>query len=217
MRTKIEIVSVNVGRPAPLAYQNKIVPSGIGKTPVSVPLQLSLLNLDGDEQADLVHHGGRDKAVCVYCVEHYPYWESLTGTTLSFGAFGENVTVDGLTELEAYIGDTFQWGDAIVQISQPRQPCFKLAAKHGWPELPKQVEKTGYTGYYFRVLEEGRVSADSSLQLLERDPQAVTIDYANRIMYRDQTNAAAMERLLQLPALSASWQATFRKRLAKLN
>ncbi|MGG2198737.1 MOSC domain-containing protein [Paenibacillus validus] len=217
MRTKIEIVSVNVGRPAPLAYQNKIVPSGIGKTPVSVPLQLSLLNLDGDEQADLVHHGGRDKAVCVYCVEHYPYWESLTGTTLSFGAFGENVTVGGLTELEAYIGDTFQWGDAIVQISQPRQPCFKLAAKHGWPELPKQVEKTGYTGYYFRVLEEGRVSADSSLQLLERDPQAVTIDYANRIMYRDQTNAAAMERLLQLPALSASWQATFRKRLAKLN
>ncbi|MED4603421.1 MOSC domain-containing protein [Paenibacillus validus] len=217
MRTKIEIVSVNVGRPAPLAYQNKIVPSGIGKTPVSVPLQLSLLNLDGDEQADLVHHGGREKAVCVYCVEHYPYWESLTGTTLSFGAFGENVTVGGLTELEAYIGDTFQWGDAIVQISQPRQPCFKLAAKHGWPELPKQVEKTGYTGYYFRVLEEGRVSADSSLQLLERDPQAVTIDYANRIMYRDQTNAAAMERLLQLPALSASWQATFRKRLAKLN
>ncbi len=78
-------------------------------------------------------------------------------------------------------------------------------------------KKTGYTGYYFRVLEEGRVSADSSLQLLERDPQAVTIDYANRIMYRDQTNAAAMERLLQLPALSASWQATFRKRLAKLN
>ncbi|WP_201318155.1 MULTISPECIES: MOSC domain-containing protein [unclassified Paenibacillus] len=217
MRTKIEIVSVNVGRPAPLAYQNKIVPSGIGKTPVSVPLQLSLLNLDGDEQADLVHHGGRDKAVCVYCVEHYPYWESLTGSTLSFGAFGENVTAGGLTELEAYIGDTFQWGDAIVQISQPRQPCFKLAAKHGWPELPKQVEKTGYTGYYFRVLEEGRVSADSSLQLLERDPQAVTIDYANRIMYRDQTNAAAMERLLQLPALSASWQATFRKRLAKLN
>ncbi len=108
---------------------------------MSVPLQLSLLNLDGDEQADLVHHGGRDKAVCVYCVEHYPYWESLTGTTLSFGAFGENVTVGGLTELEAYIGDTFQWGDAIVQISQPRQPCFKLAAKHGWPELPKQVEK----------------------------------------------------------------------------
>lgn len=214
MNSKIEIISVNVGRPGPLPYQNKAVPSGIAKKPVSGPLQLSRVNLDGDEQADLVHHGGPDKAVCVYCVEHYPYWESLIGRALSFGAFGENMTVRGLTELEVCIGDTFQWGEAVVQISQPRQPCFKLAAKHGLPDLPNRIEETGYTGYYFRVLKEGLVSADSELRRLERHPQGITVAYANRIRYQEKTNAAAMERLLQLPELSESWQASFRKRLA---
>ncbi|MEK8127764.1 MOSC domain-containing protein [Paenibacillus filicis] len=210
------IVSVNIGQPQPLAYQKKFVPSGIDKKPVTGSIQLSFFNLDGDGQADLVHHGGKDKALCAYPLEHYSYWESTLGKTFTCGDFGENMTISGLPETDIHIGDIFQWGEAIIQLSQPRQPCFKLSAKHGEPQLPKLVEETGYTGYYFRVLREGIVSADAPLQLLELHPQAITVEYANRIMHHEKQNAAAMLRLLELPELSDSWQATLRKRLAAL-
>jgi len=211
------IISVNIAQPQPLAYQSKFVSSGIDKKPVQGSLQLSFTNLDGDGQADLVHHGGADKALCAYPQEHYAYWEPVLGKTLGYGAFGENLTVAGLAETDVHIGDVFQWGEAVIQLSQPRQPCFKLSAKHGEPKLPKLVEETGYTGYYFRVLREGAVSAQSPLQLLERHPLAISVEYANQVMHKDKRNAEAIRQLLELPELSDSWRNTLQSRLSALS
>ncbi|MBT2293364.1 MOSC domain-containing protein [Paenibacillus albidus] len=207
------IKSLNVGMPKQVPYLKKEIMTGIHKAPVHGPLYLSRIQLDGDGQADLVHHGGVDKAVCVYPYEHYPYWEREMGRELSFGAFGENLTITGFTEEEVCIGDIFSIGGATVQISQPRQPCFKLSVKYGLPELPLRVQETGYTGYYFRVLEEGQVDPQDELILRERHSAGRTVAYANRIMHQDKDNRSGIEALLAVDALSASWQATLRKRL----
>lgn len=209
----IRIISLNVGKPAVFAYQGKEIETGIFKHPVNEPLYLSKTNLDGDGQADLVYHGGPEKAVCVYPHEHYPYWTERLSRQLDMGAFGENLTVEGLREESVCIGDIFQWGEAVVQISQPRQPCHKLAKKYDVPELPLWVQETGYTGFYFRVLQEGRVAMDQ-LQLIERHPAGVTVQFANQIMHLDKQNREGIERILAVDALSVNWCQTLTKRLA---
>lgn len=210
---KYEIMSINTGKPKPLPYQNKEVSSGIVKRPVTEPLFLSELNFDGDGQADLVHHGGRDKAVCVYAYEHYSHWENELNTTLDFGAFGENLTTRGLLENKVCIGDIFQLGEATVQVSQPRQPCYKLSARYGAPEMPLQIQETGFTGFYFRVLKEGMVSQTDGLTLVARHPQGITLSFANRIMHQGKDRFEDMKKILEVAELSESWRATFLKRL----
>ncbi len=209
------VQSINVGRAVNVNYKNKNIQTGICKNPVQKPIYLTKEKFEGDEQADLVHHGGVDKAVCVYPLEHYTYWEKEVNKTFSEGAFGENLTVRGLSEKEVCIGDTYQIGDAIVQVSQPRQPCFKLAAKHGVPDLPALVEATGYTGYYFRVTKEGLVEPGPTIHLLEKHPLHVTVAYANQIMYRDKHNLEGIQKILEVNALSASWRKMLSKRLIK--
>lgn len=211
---RLTILSINIGLPSTLRYQGKDVPSGLRKRPAEGALFLSWVNLEGDGQADLIHHGGRDKAVCVYPYEHYAHWERELQRTLPFGAFGENLTVQGLPEGDVCIGDTFRFGGAIVQVSQPRQPCFKLSARYERTDLPLLVQETGFTGYYFRVLQEGVVRASDGLVRLASHPDAVTVAFANRIMHREKTNADGMRTLLGVDALSASWRATLQKRLA---
>lgn len=208
-----EIVSLNTGKPAPLMYKNKEVASAIRKLPVTEAVFLSRSNFDGDEQADLVNHGGRDKAVCVYPYEHYPYWESELGTRLEMGAFGENLTTRGLLETEVCIGDIYLLGEAAVQISQPRQPCYKLAARYGAQDMPLKVQETGYTGFYFRVLQEGKVSCADRLILEQRHPMGITISFANRIKYIDKENQDSISSILAVEALSDSWRASLSKRL----
>ncbi|GCL72896.1 MOSC domain-containing protein [Paenibacillus naphthalenovorans] len=209
----IDIVSINTGLPKTVSYHQKDLLTGIYKYPVSGPVFLTRLHFEGDGQADLVHHGGADKAVCVYPHEHYAYWESVMGQPLPPAAFGENLTIRGLTEEQVCIGDTFRLGEAVVQVSQPRQPCFKLSVKLGRPDMPLHVQNTGYTGYYFRVLKEGRVSKENGLIPVGRLSKPITIAYANRIMHQEKTNWKAMEELLQAEELSASWKETFRARL----
>lgn len=211
--SSIEIVSMNTGKPQLLKYQKKEISSGIFKQPVNEPLFLSRLNLDGDEQADLKHHGGKDKAVCVYPYEHYSFWENELHTRLEFGAFGENLTTRGLLESEVCIGDVFELGEAVVQVSQPRQPCYKLAARYGFTEMPLKVEETGFTGFYFRVLKEGTVSQSGGMKRISRHPQAVTLAFANRIMHREKDNLDGMKSILEVEELSESWRNTFLKRL----
>lgn len=203
------IKSINVGKPKSLNYQGKIISSGINKVPVEIPIYLSTLNFAGDEQADLEHHGGKDKAVCVYPYEHYAYWQQELGQTLDYGAFGENLTTVGLLETDVCIGDIFKIGDATLQVSQPRRPCFKLSMKYGVPDLPVKVQQTGFTGYYFRVLEEGRISKDDEFTLLQRHPKGVTVYYANRIMHHEKNNLEGINTLLEVDELSESWQKTF--------
>jgi MOSC domain-containing protein YiiM len=212
----MRLQSINVGKPIQMEYQGKPLETGIFKQPVEGPVALGRVNLAGDGQADLIHHGGEDKAVCVYPAEHYSYWEKELGRELGYGAFGENFTLEGCTEEQVNIGDIFEIGDAVVQVSQPRQPCFKLGKKHNRPELVQKVQTTGYTGYYFRVLQEGTVEAGQTLYRRETHPLAITIAEANRLHYVEKDNVEGIKRLLQNEALSASWREGFESRLRKL-
>lgn len=188
--------------------------TGIFKVPVPGPIWLGRQNLQGDGQADLVHHGGVDKAVCVYSAEHWPYWQNiLPPDQLRGGAFGENFTLKQLIEADVCIGDVFSIGEAVVQISQPRQPCWKLARRWHIQDLAVQVERTGFTGWYFRVLQEGQVDVHQLLQLLDRPCPEWTVAAANRIMHHEQDNQVAAEQLSLCPFLSLSWQQTLRKRI----
>jgi MOSC domain-containing protein YiiM len=212
----MRLVSLQVGKPRTFTYRGHEIETGIFKWGVTSPLFLSSLNFEGDGQADLDNHGGPDKAVNVYCIEHYPYWEEKLGRKLEGGAFGENVTLQGLSEDNVCIGDIYRLGEAVVQVSQPRQPCHKLAKKHDVPDLPLQVQTTGFTGYYFRVLEEGIVTPGDAVELLERHPAEITVAYANRIMYHDKMNREGLERLAGLDTLAVSWRTSLTKRLAEL-
>jgi len=208
------LVVLNVGTPQPLAHGRGTVSSGIFKFPVGEPIWLDVEGLAGDAQADRQHHGGPDKAVCVYPMEHYPaVRRRLNRQTLGFAAFGENFSVQGLLEGEVCIGDTFRVGTA-VQVSQPRQPCFKLGARHHDLKLPLWVQEHGVTGWYFRVLKPGKVRVGDSIEHVERPPGAISVAEANRIMHHDKQDLPRVEQLLALPALSRSWRATLGRRLA---
>ncbi|GGA07103.1 MOSC domain-containing protein [Paenibacillus marchantiophytorum] len=212
----MEIVSLNVGLPQVIQVQGKELITGIFKSPVSSSLFVSKVQAEGDGQADLSVHGGPDKALCAYPEEHYAFWEQELGKKLEAGTFGENLTVRGLLETEVCIGDTFAIGEVVVQITQPRQPCHKLAKRLDLGTAPLQMQETGYTGYYFRVLVEGRLDKDSAVKLISKDKEGITIAYANQIKYKEKTNAEAIGRIAELPALSASWKQSFLKRLVEL-
>lgn len=211
----MEVVSVNVGMPA-LLNDHKELLTGIVKLPVSSVLHLSFTQLEGDGQADLVFHGGADKALCVYCAEHYEYWQKTLGRTLPYGAFGENITVSGLLENEVCIGDIYTLGEAVVQVTQPRQPCYKLAKRYDVFDLPVQLQETGFTGYYFRVIEEGLIPINPQLQLKTKHPAGITVEFTNTLKYRDKQNAEGIQQILAVEELSASWRHTFIKRLTEL-
>jgi MOSC domain-containing protein YiiM len=212
----MKIVSVNIGKPKTVVYNGNEVKTGFYKSPVQELLYLAKLNFEGDGQADLVNHGGVDKAVCVYPYEHYSYWEKELNRVLPAAAFGENLTVVGMPETEVHIGDIFKIGDAVVQLSQPRQPCYKIAGRHDVKDLTLRVQTTGFTGYYFRVLEEGIVTPYSSIERLSIHPSQMTVADANEIMYEDKNNKDAIQKLLAIEELSDSWRDRFVKRLEKL-
>lgn len=209
----MEVVSIQVGKPETKHYEGKIVETALYKKPVDQDLFLAFNNFEGDAQADLKHHGGRDKAVCVYSAEHYPHWQRFFGWELGYGGFGENLTVKGLVETDVHIGDTFQLGEAVVQVSQPRQPCHKLAKRYDRVDFAKVVEDSGYTGYYLRVLKEGKVPPRVKIEKLQEHPLRISVDFANQIMHHDKENVEAIKRVLEVEELSASWRKTFTKRL----
>ncbi len=209
------LVSLNVGLPRPLAHGGGEVQSGILKSPVRGPLRLRETGLEGDGQADVEHHGGPDKAVCVYAVEHLPYWRGRLDPELEPGAFGENFSTEGLLEAKVRIGDVFRVGTAVAQVSQPRIPCFKLAARHGEGELALWVKETGLTGFYLRCLQPGEVRAGDKISLVGSPERGVTIAEANRIMHGQGHDATSIERLLAVPELSAEWKRMLKSRLRK--
>ncbi len=208
------LVSLNVGQPAPLAFRGGTVASAIRKQPAAGPLELGPLGLAGDAQADLHVHGGPDKAVCIYPTEHLAYWSERLGRAFAPAAFGENFSVVGLLESEVCLGDVYRVGTALVQVTQPRQPCYKLAARQGEPAFALWVQEVGRTGFYFRCLEPGAVAAGDTIRLVERPAPGCTIAEANRLLHHDKRDRAGMERLLAVAALSASLRRTFEERLA---
>lgn len=213
-RLKANLISVNVGHPKMLTGLDGTVISSIDKTAVDEDLYLSKHNLAGDQQADLKHHGGEDKALCVYPFDHYLFWEKELNRQLAPGAFGENLTVKGLTEDTVYIGDVFQWGEAQVQVCQPRIPCHKLAKKLKSKDIPNKVIETGYTGYYMRVLKEGVVSVTSPLQFIKRFSE-VSIENVNEIYFHDRLNQGAIKEIICIPELASKWREMMEKQLEK--
>ncbi|MBX3415131.1 MAG: MOSC domain-containing protein [Pirellulales bacterium] len=189
--------------------------TGFFKEAVTGPVFLGRTNLAGDGQADLVHHGGPDKAVLAYSADHYPAWrQTLAVPAFPFGAFGENFTVANLTEADVCIGDVWRVGqEVVVQVSQPRQPCWKLARRWRIKPLAHEVQQSGRTGWYFRVLEEGFVQAEMPLVLLERSHPAWTVERANHVMHTDKHDFDAAAQLGAISALSANWRATLRRRI----
>ncbi|UOK65213.1 MOSC domain-containing protein [Paenibacillus amylolyticus] len=210
------VLAINVGMPQPLPGHKREVLSGIVKHPVSGAVFLSFTGMTGDGQADLVHHGGPDKAVCVYDYSRYPALEQLMDRKLDWGACGENLTVEGCAEEDVRIGDVYELGEATVQVSQPRQPCFKLGARYDYKELPVYFQESGFTGFYFRVLQEGEVRPSSIFRRISTDPTSMTVLEANRIMHQGKENVDGIQALLAIPALSDSWRQTLMKRLSKL-
>lgn len=185
--------------------------TGFFKRSTGEPVMLRRLNLDGDGQADRTHHGGLDKAVCVYPLAHYRYWSGRLERPLPAAAFGENFTVTGQAEHDVCIGDVYRVGDALVQITQPRSPCWKLARRWRVPELARWVQQTGLTGWYLRVLEEGIVQAGQRLTLEERLYPEWTVAAANATRYGRPFDRDGAARLAACPPLSESWTETMRR------
>jgi MOSC domain-containing protein YiiM len=206
---------LNIGMPRVENFHGKEYMTGMCKRPVAGPLRLTAQGFEGDGVGDRKNHGGSDKAVCVYCLDHYPYWASVLGMTMPMAAFGENLSVESLREQDVRIGDVFRVGTAVMQVSQPRQPCGTLAARYGKADFVKVVSDSGRTGFYLKVLVEGIVQAGDELLSVEREERGVTVDFANRIWYRDRGNRDGIKRVLSVPALSAAWRKSFEELLLR--
>ncbi len=212
----IELVSVNVGVPAVIGANRfgNPIRSGIGKRPVAAEhLHLDTLNLEGDRQADLTVHGGVDKAVYAYPSEHLPRWNEELGVNFGIGTFGENLSTAGGLEDEVRIGDVWAWGDALLQVSQPRSPCYKLATVTGRPDLLKRLVRAGRTGWYLRVLEPGTVPVAGPIRVVARDPAGITVLDAHRALTAE-TGRDALETIANVPALADAWRDPLHARLA---
>ncbi|MBI4847671.1 MAG: MOSC domain-containing protein [Nitrospirae bacterium] len=207
------VESLNIGIPKKEVFHGKEVMTGICKTPVSLHLHLTKTGFEGDGVADLKHHGGADKAVCVYSINHNPYWEDALGIKLPPAPFGENLSVSELLEDAVCIGDIFLAGTALVQVSQPRQPCKTVALRYGRDDMVKLIVNSGRTGFYLRVLEEGVVWKGAQLILKARDSSNITVSFANHIYHHQKSNCEAIKEILAAQALSGSWRQSFQKML----
>lgn len=185
--------------------------TGFFKEPVAGPVWLGPTALDGDGQADLRHHGGPDKAVCVYPLGRYPYWRERLDRALPCGAFGENWTVGGQDEGDVCLGDVYAVGEALVEVSQPRSPCWKLARRWRVERLALWFQETGYTGWYLRVLHPGYVEAGQPVELRERPHPEWTVLRANAVRYDRAADPDAVAALAACPALGASWSDRLRR------
>ena len=210
----MKLESLNVARPRLAVYKGKTINTGIFKKPVSGPVPLRTLNLDGDRQADLTVHGGPHKAVYGYPSEHYPDWRrELPGIDLPWGMFGENFTTVGLAEDELHVGDRLQIGSSIVMVRQPRMPCYKLAAKFQRDDMLERFLRSGRSGFYFSVEQEGTVAADDDFQFLTRNQDGITIAEMNRLFVREKYNRDLLRKAIDTAALPEDWREYFSQRL----
>ncbi len=169
----MHIVSVNVGQPKEIALKERKVLTSIYKQPVQGRVAVREHNIEGDRQADLRVHGGPNKAIYAYASEHYPYWANeLPGLDLPWGAFGENLTLAGVTESDLFIGDLLRVGNCVLQVTQPRMPCFKLNLRFGRSDMVKRFWKSGFSGIYFAIAAEGDIQAGDGIELLKRTATA---------------------------------------------
>jgi len=198
----MKIVSVNVGLPRDVVWNGVTVKTAIFKEPVAGAVTIRELNLAGDQQADLKVHGGPEKAVYAYPAEHYEYWRTqLSDVSFSWGAFGENLTTDGLSEDALCIGDLLRVGSALLQITQPRMPCYKLGLRFNRDDMIKRFLASGRSGFYFSVIEQGDVAAGSKVEILDRDPDRVTVSDILRLYFGQTRVPELLQRATNLRTL----------------
>jgi MOSC domain-containing protein YiiM len=208
------VISVNVGQPEEVGFRDGVVLTGIFKAPVAGRVALHKLNLAGDRQADLTVHGGPDKAVYCCPVGHYPYWaEELPGTELPYGMFGENLTTEGLNETSVYIGDRFRIGSCVLQVTQPRTPCYKLAIKFARSDMAEKFWSSGRSGFYFSVIEEGELGAGDGIERVAVGPGRVSVAEVLQLAGGVEPDRAQLERVLQSP-LPDPWKRNLMARFA---
>ena len=205
----MQIKSLNVGMPQTITTVNNEFISAIRKVPTSQKTMLTTMGLEGDGCYEAAH-GGVDKALHMFCFDNYAFFEERAQTPLPIPTFGENITIGGYDECTACVGDTLRIGEAIVQISEPTIRCSKIGQSAGYPLMLKWIQEQFKTGFYLRVLQQGNISVDSSIEMLERGN--TTIDELNRAMFCDMRNMQVVKPILDIPTLSAGWKDRLRKR-----
>ena len=209
----MKVVSVNISDARQVEVEGRTVATGIYKEPVRGRVCVTRRTLDGDRQVDQSVHGGPDKAVYAYPHEHYATWaREEQRDDFTFGQFGENLTTEGLLENTVHIGDRFRAGTAVLEVTQPRVPCYKLGIKMGDPGFPKRFLASKRCGWYFRVIEEGEVAADDPVERVSEDPERISIEDLYTLRYFDRADRETLQRALALDALSGDW----RRELAEL-
>jgi MOSC domain-containing protein YiiM len=203
----VKLISLNVARPRLMVYQGATINTGIFKKPVAGRVALRTLNLDGDRQADLSVHGGPNKAVYAYPSEHYGYWrQELPDANLPWGGFGENFTTTDLEEDDLHIGDRFRIGSAVVIVRQPRMPCYKLAAKFQRDDMIERFLRSGRSGFYFSVEQEGEVGVGDSFELISPAPDGITIAEMNRLFFLEKYDQDLLQKAISTDALPEDWR-----------
>jgi ferredoxin-NADP reductase/MOSC domain-containing protein YiiM/ferredoxin len=201
------LLSVNVGLPQDITWEGKTVHTGIWKAPVTGPRMVRRLNIDGDGQGDLAGHGGERRAVFVYQMDSYRYWQNHLGRSdFVYGQFGENFTVDGLSDAEVCIGDRYRIGGALFEVTQPRVTCYRLGIRMNEPEMAALVVKHGRPGFYFRVLEEGDVEAGDEITQVASGPERMSVSKIDALLYKPGHPRDQLERALRIPTLSVGWR-----------
>lgn len=204
------LLSVNVGRPREVTWNNKTVRTAVWKFTVEGRRMVRKLNIDGDAQADLAGHGGEQRAVFVYQMDSYHYWERFLGRKdFSFGQFGENFTVEGLADDEVCIGDRYRIGDAVFEVTQPRVTCYRVGLRMNEPRMPALLVAQRRPGFYFRVLQEGQVGAGDEIVKMADGPERMTVADIDALLYLPGHSRVQLERALRIPALSKGWQTSF--------
>jgi len=209
------IHTLAIGMPKELHYSNgRSMITGIEKRKVQ-EVFLSVRGFEGDDVADKKHHGGPDRAVCLYPAEHYIQWEQELGKPLPTAAFGENLTVTNMLEAEICIGDIYKIGDAVIQVTQGRVPCSTIDKYTEANILLKRLIETGYTGFLARVLEEGTICANSKIELVEKHPERISVLHCNEVYFKNK-DALAMKRIQAVDALAEDWKQKLEKRIQLL-
>ncbi|GAB1450169.1 MOSC domain-containing protein [Draconibacterium sp.] len=208
----MKIISTNIGEPKTINWNGKEVTTGIFKYPVTQPIFLGSEDVENDHVIDRRYHGGVDKACYLYSADHYKYWQTLyPDLELPWGIFGENLTVEGLHEADVNIGDVFRIGEAVVQATQPRQPCFKLEFRFNDNQIVRKFIDSGFAGVYVRVIEKGHVKLGDSMELIERK-KSLTIHKIYELIYTDKVQKEAVEQAVNDPFIAASCRRDLLKR-----
>jgi MOSC domain-containing protein YiiM len=213
----LELVSINVSLPVDVQYNNKIVSTGIFKKPINRTIQISQSGLEDDQQVDLINHGGEHKAVYGFSANHYDFWRNkLNNPKLHFGQFGENLTITMLDEAKLCIGDQLQIGNCILEVTQPRVPCFKLGIALNLNAMPKLFVQHGATGIYFRVLQSGAISVGDQLEVLYHHPKQLTVQTLFRAYFDKNVSDlnTVMKLAAEIPELSTEWRKKVLSRLS---